>query len=214
MSEESKYKNFAVLTLTLQTVEVKESKNKEPYAVAEATLAMGEGKPPMPFRVIVTNGLTRVLKAGKTMTLVGHIGYEENDGQPSYLFFPYKFEEPEKPRNFVMLTLRSSEPEGRYTPTGMFWCSARMALGQGKDRDGSWKPSLWLTAKAFSRDGDEALPLALSTVEKGELVTISGRLGYEIYEEKGYVSLVASKIEGDNAAEPAETNDELSGEPA
>jgi len=215
MTEESKFKNFAVLTLSIQTVEVKESKKGETYAVAQAALPMGEGQPPMPFRVIVTNGLTKVLKAGKTFTLLGRIAYEEHgeEKQPVFLFFPTKFEESEKPRNFFQVTLRSSEPEGRYTAAGAFWCRARMSLGQGKDQRGNWKPSLWLTVKAFTREGDETLPMLLNSVEKGERVTVSGRLAYEVYEDKANVSLIASKIEGDNADE-AVAEDEMEGEPA
>ena len=214
MTEESKYKNFAALTLTIETVEVKESKKGEKYAVAQATLPMGEGVPPMPFRVIVTNGLTKVLKAGKTFTLLGRIGYEEKDEQPVFLFFPTRFEESEKARNFAMLTLRvGQDPEGRYTPAGAFWCRARMALSQGKDQRGEWKPSLWLTVKAFSREGDETLPQALNSAEKGSLITVSGRLAYDVYEEKANVSLILSKIESSGEPAAQESNDELADEP-
>ena len=229
MTEGAKYKNFAVLTLAIQTVEVKESKKGEKYALAQAALPMGEGQPPMPFRVIVTNGLTRVLKAGKTFTLLGRIGYEEKGEEkaPVFLFFPTKFQESEKaasaqaagaarPRNFAQLTLRAGQdPEGRYTAAGALWCRARMALGQGKDQRGDWKPSLWLTTKAFARAGDETLPQMLNSIEKGNLLTVSGRLAYEVYEEKAHVSLIASKIEGDNAEEKAAvTDDEMSDEPS
>ncbi len=89
---DNKFKNFAVLTLDIQSVEVKESKKGGQYAIAQALLQPGEGERSearsMPFRVIVNNGLTKVLKAGTTMTLVGHIGYEEKDGKAVYLFFP------------------------------------------------------------------------------------------------------------------------------
>jgi len=192
---DNKFKNFAVLTLDIHSVEVKESKKGGQYAVAQATLPMGEGKPALPFRVIVNNGLVKVLKAETSKTLVGHIGYEEKDGKPIYLFFPYKFEDSDKPRNFAQLTLRCGvEAECRYTDAGAFWGHSRMALGMGKDEKGEYKPSLWLTVKAFSRDGDETLPQKLAAIAKGSLVNVSGRLTYEIYKDKGYTSLIASKI--------------------
>ena len=202
-----KFKNFAVLTLDIHSVEVKESKKGGQYAVAQASLPMDDNPSPagaerlsMPFRVIVTNGLTKVLKAETTLTLVGHIGYEEKDGKATYLFFPYKFEPSEKPRNFVQLTLRAGQgADCRYTDAGAFWGRIRMALGIGKDKKGEYKPSLWLTVKAFSHNGDETLPQKLAAITKGSLATITGRLTYEVYtnkegETRVSVGVIASKI--------------------
>jgi len=201
---DNKFKNFAVLTLAIQSVEVKESKKGGQYAIAQALLQPGEGErpetKPMPFRVIVNNGLTKVLKAETTMTLVGHLGYEEKDGKASYLFFPYKFEETKQPRSFAQLTLRAGqEVTSRYTDSGIFWAHTRMALGMGKDEKEEYKPSLWLNVKAFSRDGDQTLVQKLTAVAKGSLVTVSGRLTYEPYTDKDGVErvstgLVVSKI--------------------
>ncbi len=213
---DNKFKNFAVLTLDIQSVEVKDSKKGGQYAVAEALLQPGEGKHsdaiPMPFRVIVTNGLTKVLKPGITMTLVGHIGYEERDGESIYLFFPYKYDKPDKANgkdiahSFVQLTLRAGkEATCRYTESGIYWGYTRMALGMGKiDGDAEhrtpiYKPSLWFAVKAFSRDGDESLPLKLAAIAKGSLVTVSGRLAYEAFidkegQERVSAGLIASKI--------------------
>jgi len=207
---DNKFKNFAVLTLAIQSVEVKESKKGGQYAIAQALLQPGEGErpetKPMPFRVIVNNGLTKVLKAGTTMTLVGHLGYEEKDSGDKehrtaiYLFFPYKFEETKQPRSFAQLTLRAGqEATSRYTDSGVFWAHTRMALGMGKDEKEEYKPSLWLNVKAFSRDGDQTLVQKLTAVAKGSLVTVSGRLTYEAYTDKDGVErvstgLVVSKI--------------------
>ena len=82
-----------------------------------------------------------------------------------------------------------------------------MALGMGKDEKGEYKPSLWLTVKAFSRDGDETLPQKLTAIAKGSLVNVSGRLTYEIYKGKGYTGLIASKI-GDFEGGASETENE------
>ena len=215
---DNKFKNFAVLTLDIQSVEVKESKKGGQYAIAHALLQPSEGErsetKPMPFRVIVNNGLTKVLKADTTMTLVGHIGYEEKDGKAIYLFFPYKFEESDKHRSFVQLTLRAGkEADCRYTESGAFWGFSRMALGMGKDDKGVYKPSLWMTVKAFSRDSDETLVNKLAGTAKGSLVTVSGRLSYEAFtdkegQERASVGLIASKIEDFESAAAETEGDE------
>jgi hypothetical protein len=203
--------NFAVLTLNIQTIEVKQPQQGESYAVAQAVLPMGEGRPEMPFRLIITNRLVKVLKPGKTFTLLGQLGYEEQDGQPVYLFFPYKFEGAERPRNFAQLTVRAGQDaEGRYTAAGNFWSRVRAAFGQGKDPEGNWRPSLWLNAKAFTRNGDERLPAVLNALSKGDLFKVSGRLAYEVYEGRPNLDLIATNVA---ACETPVDAGELAGEP-
>lgn len=103
--------------------------------------------------------------------------------------------------NEVRLTVHLSTPEMRYTADGRVWTRARAFLSMGKDKDGKYKPSLWLTIKAFvSRDGDDSLPYALNSFDKGDLVTVKGRLAYEEYtnakgETRGELILIASAIE-------------------
>jgi single-stranded DNA-binding protein len=89
--------------------------------------------------------------------------------------------------NFTKLTVRvGTEPETRTSTAGQTWTKVRVAVSMGKTEDGKrYKPSLWLTAKAFSRNGDEALPKALAELVKGTLVTLSGRLAYDEYETRG-----------------------------
>jgi single-stranded DNA-binding protein len=118
---------------------------------------------------------------------------------------------PESPKfvNFVKLTGRiGTEPEPRYTADGNLWVKARVSISMGKADDGQYKPSLWLTAKAFTRDGDATLPEALNNLKKGDLVTLSGRLAYEEYttakgEKRSDLSLLVNKIEPVSVAEPA-----------
>jgi single-stranded DNA-binding protein len=95
----------------------------------------------------------------------------------------------DKPRffNSTKLTVRvGTEPESRTSTAGQLWTKVRVAVSMGKAEDGkTYKPSLWLTAKAFSRKGDDSLPNALAELAKGTLVTLSGRLAYEEYETRG-----------------------------
>jgi len=203
--------NFAVLTLRIDTLEIKESRKGEPYAIAQAALPMGEGRPEMPFRLIVTNRLTTVLSAGKTFTLLGTLGYEEREDQAVYLFFPYKYQKADRPRNFVKLTLRAGQDaEGRYSAAGNFWARVRAAYHQGKDPEGNWKSSLWLNVKAFSREGEDSLALRISELQKGQRIHITGHLVYDVFEGRPYLDLIASRatLAADEPEEEA-----LAGEP-
>ncbi len=88
-----------------------------------------------------------------------------------------------------------------------------MALGIGKDDKGAYKPSLWMTVKAFSRDNDETLVNKLAGTAKGSLVTVSGRLTYEAFtdkegQERVSTGLVASKIEDFDSAAAETEGDE------
>lgn len=85
--------------------------------------------------------------------------------------------------NNVRLTVRlGTKPELLKSASGRLWAKARVALSMGKDKTGhGYKPSLWLTAKAFTRQDDARLPEALAALPKGALVTVLGRLAYEEY---------------------------------
>lgn len=123
----------------------------------------------------------------------------------------------DKPKfvNFAKLTVRvGTEPEARYTAAGNLWVKDRVSLGMGKTDDGHYKPSLWLTAKAFTREGDASLPEQLNNLHKGDVVTLSGRLAYEEYatatgEKRSELSVLVNKVEPVSVAEPApaETDD-------
>lgn len=207
MTNQSDFKNFAVFTVDISSVEQKISKEGKPYAVASATLPMEKGDP-MSLRIVALNGIAASIVTGQH-TLVGRLGYDEKDGKGTIVFFPTKVEPAPsdgKLRNYVNLTLRAGQDaESRYSDAGNFWTRVRMALSQGKDASGNYKPSLWLTVKGFtSKEGEEAVPQALAKLNKGELASITGRLAYEVSASngKGYVNLVAFKVEAPQAAQP------------
>jgi hypothetical protein len=163
---------------------------------------------PMSLRIVALNGIAASIVTGQ-LTLVGRLGYDEKDGKSTVVFFPTKVEPAPsdgKLRNYVTLTLRAGQDaDPRYSDAGHFWTRVRMALSQGKDASGNYKPSLWLTVKGFtSKEGDEAVPQALAKLSKGDLATITGRLAYEVSETngKGYFNLVAFKVEAPQAAQP------------
>ncbi len=210
----SNVKNFVVLTVRVGDVEHKTSKAGKPYAVASAMMAQKEGQPDLPLRVVALDTLSEQLAAGD-YTLVGRLGYEEDrDGKGTIVLFPSKIEAAPadgRRRNYANLTLRASTvPQASYSSAGRLWARLRAFLGMGKTADGKgYKPSLWLTVKAFAgKDGDESLPAALIALNKGENVTFTGRLGWEVYKERGSLVLVVSKVEAPHAeAEPAEEED-------
>jgi single-stranded DNA-binding protein len=122
--------------------------------------------------------------------------------------------------NFARLTVRlGTTPEKRTAASGQLWTRARVAVSMGKRADSgandageSYKPSLWLTAKAFTRQGDSSLPEALAALEKGALATLSGRLAYDEYttatgEPRSELSLLIFKIEPMSAGETAHSDE-------
>jgi hypothetical protein len=205
------FKNFAVLTVNVQSVEQKTSKEGKPYALAAASLPMTKGNH-LPLRVVALNGISTSIQPGQ-LTLVGRLGYEEKDGEGVVVLFPTKVEAAPadgKLRNYVVLTLRvGQDAEPRYAETGNFWTRVRMALGQGKDAGGNYKPSLWLTVKGFTVKGDETVAQALSELNKGDMATITGRLVNELSPTNGksYLNLMAIKVEKPEPEEAAVEED-------
>jgi hypothetical protein len=207
MATKSDFKNFAVFTVDISSVEQKTSKAGKAYALGVATLPMEKGAP-MPLRIVALDGIAGAVTSGKS-TLVGRLGYDEKDGQGTVVFFPTRIEPAPsdgKLRNYVYLTLRAGQDSDcRYSDAGNFWGRVRMALSQGKDPSGDYRPSLWLTVKGFtSKDGDETIPLALAGFRKGDLATIIGRLLYEVSPSngRGYFNLVAYKVESTVTVQP------------
>jgi len=146
------FKNFAVFTVDISSVEQKNSQEGTTYANASATLLMAKGDP-MPVRIIALGSIAASIATGQS-TLVGRIGYDEKEGTGTIVFFPAKVERAPsdgKLRNYVCLTLRvGKDSDCRYSDAGKFWGRVRMALSQGKDSSGNYKPSLWLTVKGFT----------------------------------------------------------------
>jgi len=202
------FKNYISLTAMVSGVEHKSSKSGKPYAIATATVDQNEGQPPLTLRVVALDKVSEELADG-VYTLMGRLEYEEDrKGQGALVLYPTKVEvvPPEgKVYNYANLTLRvGTEPFAAYSKAGRFWVRLRAFLGMGKTEDGkSYKPSLWMTVKAFDKDGDDSLPSLITSLTKGETVTFSGRLAWEVYKERGSLTLFAFKAEP-LVAEPVE----------
>lgn len=174
---EVKFHNEISLKVGVQSAEHPTSKAGREYVRATAEF---EG---VPFEVL---GFDPEKLAGLTPgehIVTGRLGYEETpDGEPRYILYADGM--PEKGRvNSAVLTLHAGPAEARYSAEGMMWTRLRAFLSMGKDKDGNYKPALWLTVKGFavpsseSEDGyDEELPTFLSNLKSGELFTVWGRL--------------------------------------
>lgn len=197
---EYKFNNFAVMTVKILTVDSKTSKEGKPYTAASAHFHVGEVT--VPVRVLAFNGISSKIKAGTEPTLVGRLGYDESREGSTLVFFPDKVQYPRTAegkaarRNFVSLTLRAgTDGDGRFSGrSGDLWARARAALGMGKDSHGAYRPSLWLTVKAFTREGDSGLPEALQALTKGDLFEVSGSLTAEVYKDKLHYGIFARKL--------------------
>jgi hypothetical protein len=84
--------------------------------------------------------------------------------------------------NYIKLTVRvGTHPENQYSESGTYWVRLRASLYMGKDEDGNYRPSKWLTVKAFAKEGDKKMvavvdPLAALIV--GDRVPLAGKLDY------------------------------------
>lgn len=204
------FKNFAVLSAEVSDVELKESAGGNKYKVAKATLTGiaykgEEGNQYHPvIDVLAFKKAKKFLKPGH-MKLLGSLGYSEwenDDGETvrqvkliARSISPMKDED--KPKSFVQLSLRAwADAESRVSQTsGELWTSVRASLSMGKDEDGEYRPSLWLTLKAFTRNGDDSLPSALGDVQKGDHINANGGLTCEEYQERLYWGVFLNDFE-------------------
>ena len=208
MNEErsAHFQNYAVLTGCIASVEHKQDKKGNPYARAQALIRTECDRDPLCIKIVALNGSAESLKEGNA-TLIGRLAFEEHPepGKASsgLILFLHRTEpmpEDGKMRNFLLLTLRiGKDPETNVSKQGMLWGHARAALGQGKDENGAYKPSLWLDLKAFTHhDGDRTVPLALGYFHKGDLVNVSGRISHKIHNGQLRFALIANRIEAFN----------------
>jgi hypothetical protein len=198
MTDQKAFKNFCVLTVAIAAVELRTSKSGRPYTVASASLPMPDG-PGLPLRIVALGETAELIFPGD-QTLIGRLGVDTRDGVEVPVLFPTRCEAPTEDsllRNYAVLTLRAGhDADSYYSAKGNYWARVRMALGQGKDESGSYRPSLWMTVKAFTRRDDETVPRRLAALQRGELATLSGRLIYEVSPTNGreYLNLIASDV--------------------
>jgi len=70
-----------------------------------------------------------------------------------------------------------ADPEVKFFESGAFVVEFRIAIYQGKDKDGQPKPSCWKTVKAW---GFEEAP----NLRKGDKVHIVGQFGVDTWNDK------------------------------
>lgn len=203
------FHNLAILSANVLEVTPKESANSTPYVIAQAALSG--------INYTEKNGqnyhpVIEVLAFGKTMPhlkpgpriLIGALKVAESKDEDGQTLHQVRLlarsiqprQEGDRPRNFVRLSLRiAADAEARMSSrTGERWARVRAFLSMGKKQDGSYRPSLWLTLKAFTRHGDDSLPDALSDLARGDQVDASGGLTCEAYQGRFYWSVVLNSF--------------------
>ena len=123
-----------------------------------------------------------------------------------------------KPSNYVILTLRAvKDTEAKFTDDGVLHADVRAALGQGKNEDGSYKPSVFFDVKAAGKD--VAVNEAIQRLAKGGMFTVKGNLALRQWttpsgEVRDVLMVWAKAVEPFSFEPSPETSDELEGEPA
>jgi hypothetical protein len=197
------FHNYVVLSGKVQGIQHRQSKAGKPYAIAQGFIATGFGRESMPVRIVAVNGTSAELREGNQI-LIGRLGYEESQQNSQLvsqlILFVQRIEAfptDGKLRNLAIFTLRLGENAlPRRSQNGKPWVQVRAALPQGKDRQGAYKPSLWLNLKAFSlSDQDPGIIYTLAEFGKGDLVNITGQIQYAVYRGKGSLSVIASRVD-------------------
>jgi hypothetical protein len=197
------FHNYVVLSGKVQGIQHRQSKAGKPYAVAQGYIATGFSRESMPVRIVALNEISMELREGNQI-LIGRLGYEEskpnNQLLSQIIFYVQRIESfptDGKLRNLAIFTLRLGDNAlPRQSQNGKPWIQVRAALPQGKDRQGAYKPSLWLNLKAFPRsDQDPGIIYTLAEFGKGDLVNITGQVHYEVYRGKGSLSVIASRVD-------------------
>jgi len=195
--------NFVVLTADVRDIESQKDETGRESTQAMATIDMGVGKPALPLHVIAQNGCSAKLAPGR-FTLLGRLGCREEQlhgvNSIEILLLPSRIEAlpaDGRMQNYACLTLRlGQDAESRTTSDGRLWARVNAALSQGRNDDDSYRPSLWLTLKAFTnREGNANVPQALGALHKGDLVTVIGRFAYEIYHDRPQLNLIVFRVE-------------------
>ncbi len=92
-----------------------------------------------------------------------------------------------RPSNYVIFTLRVHRKDGddggvQVSPnSGQPFAKCRASLSMGKDANDNYKPSMWFELMGYTREGDipDEVTEAVGALQKGDYVTVKGRLSYE-----------------------------------
>ncbi len=91
-----------------------------------------------------------------------------------------------RPSNYFIITARayrSNEDSGgvQLTKNGQPIAKCRASISMGKDKEGEYKPSMWVELVGFTREGDDPNEVteAVGALEAGDYVTVKGRFAME-----------------------------------
>lgn len=208
-SKGSRPSNFCIFTLKLNKVDINPTAAGKLMVNARAFLSQGKDeasgnyKPSIWFKLLyaaetaegdeMTNFFAQVDK-GDLVDVKGRLAYEEwqdssgNKRSDLVLWVNevsmHKAED--RKANYVILTMMVNSSELRYTGAGKPMVNARSYLPQGKDRStDTYKPSFWVNLKHVAEGEDmDAICELFGSVEKGNRVTLKGRLALEQWEDR------------------------------
>ena len=91
-----------------------------------------------------------------------------------------------RPSNYFIVTARAFRKDGedggvQLTKNGQPIAKCRASVSMGKDKEGEYKPSMWVELVGFTREGDDPNEVteAVGALEAGDYVTVKGRLAME-----------------------------------
>lgn len=204
----SRPSNFCIFTLKLNKVEIAPTTTGKLMVNARAFFSQGkdevtgEYKPSIWFKLRyaaetgdgdeMTAFFEQVAK-GDRVDVKGRLAYEEWQDSAGQTYSDLvlwvneisQHNAEDRVSNYVILTLMVNSAELRYTNAGKPMVNSRAYLPQGKNRDDSYKPSLWFALKHVSKneDMDDVCDL-FNCAEKGSRVTLKGRLALEQWEAR------------------------------
>jgi single-strand DNA-binding protein len=73
-----------------------------------------------------------------------------------------------------------TQPEARYFESGSQVCEFRASISQGKNNDGTWKPSIVQTVKCWGKTAE----IATDSLRKGCKVAVEGRMTAEEWTDR------------------------------
>jgi hypothetical protein len=193
----NQFNNFAVLTAEISNVQNKKSGAGKEYKTASATLTgiTYKGEDGLLYspviEVLVFGPAGKYLTAGPKM-LTGSLSYSERKGENNAVIRQLKLIATTvkpitdgKERTFVRLTVRvGKEVETRLSgTTSLPYTNIRASLSMGKDDNDHYRPSLWLSLKAFSgKNGEHSdFVYTLGNLDAGDYIDVDGGLTVEEY---------------------------------
>ena len=184
----NEYFNHCMLTGQILEQEHKTSRKGNTYLTGRCQMKGLDVK--LPFRAF--GEAAQQIQAGETYVMIGSFRFQSE--QLMLMINEVQVPINKQPENHCQLTLRAGKDgELKYSQKGNAWAYTSAALSMGKDKNGDYRPSWWVDVKGFAKGDDESIPLSISSLGKGDLFTVSGRLTHRLYKDRSFWSIIADE---------------------